>query len=140
MTGHLDLNSSWGPFSQTYLGISHILNPAQGSMADLAIHVGRREPGSIILPDNTFDYTQDVEGGNRRAATRAMPESVAPTTLRMRSVAFSMLMGIRRSRSLPLKKRNKPGARSRLKTHPMKVASIFVVWDLRPSIHGSGCD
>jgi len=78
MTGHLDLNSSWGPFSQTYLGISHILNPAQGSMADLAVHVGRREPGSIILPDNTFDYTQDVEGGNRRAVTGARPESVAP--------------------------------------------------------------
>jgi hypothetical protein len=41
MTGKLDLKTSWGGLSPLYLGISHILDPSQGSMADLALFVGR---------------------------------------------------------------------------------------------------
>ncbi len=78
MTGKLDLKSPWGPFSPLYLGISHILDASQGSMADLALFVGRVAPRSIVLPDNAFDYVQSVADGNRRKVPRAIPEEVSP--------------------------------------------------------------
>jgi hypothetical protein len=78
MTGRLDLKTSWGPFSSLYLGISHILDASQGSMADLALFVGRLAPQSIVLPDNAFDYVQSMADGNRRAAVSAVPEEVSP--------------------------------------------------------------
>jgi hypothetical protein len=78
MTGKLDLKTSWGPFSPLYLGISHILDASQGSMADLALFVGRVAPRSIVLPDNAFDYVQSVADGNRRKVPGAIPEEVSP--------------------------------------------------------------
>ena len=75
MTGKLDLKTSWGPFSPNYLGISHILD--SGSMTDLPLFVGRRNPSSVVLPDSAFDYIQSGNDGNRRATVGAMPEDVA---------------------------------------------------------------
>ncbi|MFA6293495.1 MAG: trehalase family glycosidase [Victivallales bacterium] len=76
-TGILDLKTDWGPFSQTYLGISRILNAAQGSTADIALFTGRTKPATVILPDTIFDYVQNVKSGDRRANVRAMPEGVS---------------------------------------------------------------
>ncbi len=76
-TGNLNLKANWGPFSPTYLGISHILDATQGSTADIAMFAGRCEPASIVLPDSAFDYMQDMETGERRAEVRAVPEEVA---------------------------------------------------------------
>jgi hypothetical protein len=78
MTGELDLKTSWGPFSSLYLGISRILDASQGSMADLALFVGRVAPKSIVLPDNAFDYVQSITDGNRRGVAGARPEEVSP--------------------------------------------------------------
>lgn len=77
-TGSLDLKTSWGPFSPTYLGISGILNPEQGSMVDLPLFVGRRQPENVVLPDSIFDYVQNMKDGNRRAVISAIPEDVQP--------------------------------------------------------------
>ena len=76
-TGNLNLKANWGPFSPTYLGISHILDAAQGSMADIAMFAGRCEPASVVLPDSAFDYMQDMKTGERRAEVGAVPEEVA---------------------------------------------------------------
>lgn len=76
-TGFLDLKTDWGPFSPTYLGISRILNAAQGSTADIALFTGRAKPATVILPDTIFDYVQDVKTGLRRANVRAVPEAVS---------------------------------------------------------------
>ncbi|MEI6165636.1 MAG: trehalase family glycosidase [bacterium] len=76
-TGCLKLGTNWGPFSPVYTGISHILDAAQGSMTDLALFTGRREPASVILPDTIFDYVQNVKSGVRLATVRVVPEDVA---------------------------------------------------------------
>ncbi len=76
-TGNIDLKTSWGPFSPTYLGISRILDAAQGSMADIAMFAGRTDPASVVLPDSAFDYMQNIKTGERRADVGAVPEDVA---------------------------------------------------------------
>jgi hypothetical protein len=76
-TGNIDLKTSWGPFSPTYLGISHILDATQGSMAEIAMFAGRCEPSSVVLPDTIFDYSQNIKTGDRRADVRAIPEEVS---------------------------------------------------------------
>ena len=78
MTGKLNLKTKWGPFSPIYLGISHILDAEQGSMADLPLFVGRRDPASVVIPDSAFDYVQNITDGDRRATVGAIPEDVAP--------------------------------------------------------------
>ena len=77
VTGYLDLKSTWGPFSPCYLGISHILDASEGSMADLPLFVGRRAPASLVLPDSSFDHVQNMSDGDRRAKITAMPENVS---------------------------------------------------------------
>lgn len=76
-TGQLNLNTSWGPFSATYLGLSHTLDATQGTMADVALWVGRIAPASVVLPDNIFGYVPNQDG-DRRATVRAVPEDVLP--------------------------------------------------------------
>jgi len=78
MTGKLNLKTKWGPFSPNYLGISHILDAARGSMADLPLFVGRRDPASVVIPDSAFDFVQNVTDGDRRATVSAVPEDVSP--------------------------------------------------------------
>lgn len=77
-TGSLNLKTNWGPFSSTYLGISHILDAARGTMAEIALFAGRRNPESLIIPDTTFDYVQSMADGDRRTTVSAMPEKVSP--------------------------------------------------------------
>ena len=74
--GCLQLDTSWGPFSSTFLGISHILDHARGTMADVSLYVARTQPHAVVLPTNTFDYVP-VMDGLRRATIRAIPEDVA---------------------------------------------------------------
>lgn len=75
--GQLNLGTQWGPFSAAYLGVSRILDAAQGTMADLALYVGRRNPATVILPDNIFGYVHNWSG-EHRAVILATPEEVAP--------------------------------------------------------------
>lgn len=76
-TGNLEIDAKWGPFSPVYLGVSHILDSEQGAMADMPLFVGRHDPATVILPENTFDYFQNVDTGERSTIVRAMPENVA---------------------------------------------------------------
>ncbi len=75
-TGNLYIDAKWGPFSPVYLGISHILDSERGSMADMPLFIGRHTPSSVVLPENTFDYFQNVDTGERSTIVRAMPEDV----------------------------------------------------------------
>jgi hypothetical protein len=76
-TGNLNLKAKWGPFSPTYLGISHILDPEQGIMIDIALLTGRKHPATVVLPDNTFGYIPDNNSGERKAVVRAIPENIS---------------------------------------------------------------
>jgi Mannosylglycerate hydrolase MGH1-like glycoside hydrolase domain len=76
-TGNLNLKAKWGPFSPTYLGISHILDPEQRTMVDIALMTGRKQPATVILPDNIFDYVHEIKTGQCQAIIQAMPENVS---------------------------------------------------------------
>ncbi len=77
-TGNLNINATWGPFSPAYFGISKILDRNSGSMLDTALFAGRRSPECVVLPDNAFDYAQNVKSGDRTAVPRVVPENVSP--------------------------------------------------------------
>lgn len=77
MTANLNLDACWGPFSPVYLGLTRILCPSRGATADLALSIERLAPRTVVLPNNTFDYSQNVVTGDRRTVIRAVPESVA---------------------------------------------------------------
>ncbi len=76
-TGNLKIEAEWGPFSPVYLGISHILDNDKGIMADIPLFIGRSRPVAVVLPENTFDYFQNVDTGERITIVKAMPENVA---------------------------------------------------------------
>ena len=76
-TGRIQLDTHWGPFSPTYLGISRILDAERGSMVNFALSVARRSPARTLLPETTFGYVPQ-HSGERRAEVFAVPEDVRP--------------------------------------------------------------